>query len=162
MALSRWSPMGELASLHTAMDRLFSDFVASPLQEVGEVSRTWYLPVDVIDQGDSFQVKAAVAGFKPEDVEVTFHDGLLNISAQRKQESESKQGNYLRRELNVGSYARSVQLPGDIDSNAIKASFDNGVLTIDLPKSPTVQPRKIPIGSGKTDRQMVGSGNQQK
>ena len=162
MALSRWSPMGELASLHSAMDRLFSDFVGSPLQEVGEISRTWYLPVDIIDQGSSFQVKAAVPGFKPEDVEVTYHDGLLNISAQRKQESESKQANYLRRELNVGSYARSVQLPGDIKASDIKASFDNGVLTIDLPKSPTVQPVKIPVGSGKSDKQLAGTGNNQK
>jgi HSP20 family protein len=154
--------MGELVSLHSAMDRLFSDFFSSPLQEVGEVSRTWYLPVDIIDQGNSFQVKAAVPGFKPEDVEVTFHDGVLNISAQRKQESETKQGNYLRRELNIGSYARSVQLPGDIKASDIKATFENGVLTIELPKSPTAQPVKIPIGSGKWEKQLVGTGNNQK
>jgi HSP20 family protein len=153
--------MGELASLHSAMDRLFSEFFSSPMTGVGEVSRNWYLPVDIVDQGNSLLVKAAVPGFKPEDVEVTYHDGVLNISAQRKQESETKEGSYLRRELSVGNYSRSVQLPGDIKAGDIKASFDNGVLTVELPKSQPVQPVKIPIGSGKSDKQLVGSGNNQ-
>jgi HSP20 family protein len=143
--------MGELVSLHSAMDRLFSDFFASP-DRVGERSRTWYLPVDVVDQGNAFQVKAAVPGFKPEDVEVTYHDGLLNISARRKQESETKEDRYLRRELSVGSYSRSVQLPGDIKASDIKASFENGVLTVDVPKSPEAKPVKIPIGSGNSQQ----------
>jgi HSP20 family protein len=151
--------MGELASLHSAMDRLFSDFFSSPLTEGGATTQqTWHLPVDVVDQGNAFQVKAAVPGFKPEDVEVTYHDGLLNISAQSSQESESKQGNYLRRELSAGSYSRSVQLPGDIKASDIKATFENGVLTIDLPKSPDIQPVKIPIGSGKSQEHAVGAG----
>jgi HSP20 family protein len=144
------------------MDRLFSEFLASPLMESGAASPTGYLPVDIVDQGNAFQVKAAVPGFKPEEVEVTYHDGLLSISAQRKQESESKRGNYLRQELSVGNYTRSVQLPGDIKASDIKATFENGVLTIDLPKSPTVQPVKIPIGSGKSEKQLVGVGNSQK
>jgi HSP20 family protein len=149
--------MGELAGLHSAMDRLFSDFFSSPMNSVGEGSRTWYLPVDIVDQGNSLLVKAAVPGFKPEDVEVTYHDGVLNISAQRKQESETKEGSYLRRELSVGNYSRSVQLPGDIKAGAIKASFDNGVLTVELPKSQPVQPVKISIGSGKSDKHLVGA-----
>src|SRR5437867_1305336 len=115
MALSRWSPIGELAGLHTAMDRLFSDFFGGPWLESGETgSRTWYLPIDVVDQGQAYEVKAAVPGFSPEEVELTYSDGMLNISAQHKQESSSKQGSYLRRELTYGSFARSVQLPGDV------------------------------------------------
>src|SRR5881409_3329530 len=142
MALSRWSPMGELAGLHTAMDRLFSDFFGGPLLESGEASsRTWYLPVDVIDEGSAYLIKAAVPGFTPEEVEVTFSDGVLNISAQHKQEWTSKNstGNYLRRELTFGSYARSMQLPGDVKGDQIKATFDNGILTVDVPKMPAAQ-----------------------
>src|SRR5207253_11066600 len=107
MALSRWSPMGELAGLHTAMDRLFSDFFGGPLLESRETgSRAWYLPIDVVDQGQAYEVKAAVPGFSPEEVELTYSDGMLNISAQHKQESSSKQGSYLRRELTYGSFAQ--------------------------------------------------------
>lgn len=61
MALNRWSPMGELAGLHSAMDRLFSDFLGSPLPDGSEIgSRSWFLPVDVIDQGNAYHVRAAV------------------------------------------------------------------------------------------------------
>ena len=160
MALSRWSPTGELASLHTAMDRLFSDFFGGPLLESGETtSRTWYLPIDVVDQGESYQVKAAVPGFSPEEVELTYSEGMLSISAEHKQESSSKQGSYLRRELTYGSFARSVQLPGDVKEEQIKASFENGILVVDIPKVPATQPRKIAIG-GKSTRQMVGVDSQ--
>jgi HSP20 family protein len=160
MTLSRWSPMGELAGLHSAMDRLFSDFFATPLLDVGETSsRTWYLPIDVVDHGDAYQVKAAGPGFAPEEVEITYSDGMLNIAAEHKQESTSKRGSYLRRELTYGNYARSVQLPGDIKENEIKAAFDNGVLTIEVPKVAAAQPRKIPI-SGKSLKQLVGVGSE--
>jgi HSP20 family protein len=160
MALNRWSPMGELAGLHTAMDRLFSDFFGSPLPESSDLSsRTWYLPVDVLDQGATYHVKAAVAGFAPEDVEVTFSEGVLSISAQHKQELSSNNGTYLRRELTYGSYARSIQLPGDVSQNDIKASFDNGILTIEIPKVPAPKPVKIQI-TGKSQKQFVGAGAQ--
>jgi HSP20 family protein len=162
MALNRWSPMGELAGLHTAMDRLFSDFFGTPLQESGEApSRTWYLPVDIVDEGNAYLIKAAVPGFTPEEVEVTFSDGVLNISAQHKREWTSKNspGNYLRRELTLGSYARSMQLPGDVKSDEIKASFDNGILTVDVPKVPAAQPIKIRV-TGKAQKQLAGVGSQ--
>src|SRR5689334_11258140 len=162
MALNRWSPMGELAGLHTAMDRLFSDFFGTPLQESGEApTRTWYLPVDIVDQGSAYLIKAAVPGFTPEEVEVTFSDGVLSISAQHKQEWSSKNsdGNYLRREMTFGSYARSMQLPGDVKGDQIKASFDNGILTIDVPKVPAAQPIKIQV-TGKNQKQALGAGSQ--
>src|SRR6185312_15130848 len=90
MAINRWSPVGELASLHTAMDRLFGDFFSGSALDTdqnGAQSTTWYLPLDIVDAGSAYQVKAAVPGFKPEDVEVTFHDGLLNIVARHREES---------------------------------------------------------------------------
>src|SRR5579872_2495737 len=150
MALNRWSPMGELAGLHTAMDRLFSDFFGSPLPDTGGTpSRTWYLPVDVVDQGNAYHVRAAVPGFAPDEVEVTFSEGVLSISAQHRQEFSSKNGTYLRRELQLGSYARSIQLPGDVSEKEIKASFDNGILTIEIPKVPAAKPIKIQV-TGKS------------
>ena len=158
MALSRLSPMGELAGLHTAMDRLFGDFFGSPLSDGSETtSRTWYLPVDIVDQGSAYQIRAAVPGFTPEDVEVTFAEGTLTISAERKHESTSRAENYLRRELSVGNYSRSVMLPGEIKEKEITASFDNGILTVEVPKLPAAQPIKIEV-TGKSQKQFVGTG----
>ncbi len=160
MAISRWSPVGELASLHTAMDRLFSDFlggVSGEPESNGSPSTTWYLPLDIIDTDGAYVVKAAVPGFSPEDVEVTFTDGVLSIVARRKEETSGKQGTYLRRELRLGNYARSVQLPGGIRPEDIKASFDSGILTVEIPKARGPQPIKIEV-SGKSDKkQPVGA-----
>ena len=106
-----------------------------------------------------WEVKAALPGFKPEDVELTFADGVLAIKAQRKQESESKDGSYLRRELTYGDYERRVQLPGDVKEADIKAAFDNGMLTIEIPKVPAPQPVKIPV-TASSKKQLVGANSE--
>lgn len=164
MALNRWSPMGELTGLHNAMDRLFGDFFGTPLVTSGEraTTPTWYLPLDIVDQGNAYQIKAAVPGFMPDEVEVTYHDGLLNISAEHRQESTSKNesGTYLRRELAIGNFSRSVQLPGEVRHDGIKANFDNGILTVDVPKIPAAQPVKIQVTGKSSQKQLVGDGSQ--
>lgn len=159
MAINRWTPVGELASLHTAMDRLFGDFFGGTAledEQGGSTQSTWYLPLDIVDAGTSYQVKAAVPGFKPEDVEVTFHDGMLNIVARHQEETSSKQGKYLRRELRVGNFARSVQLPAEIRPEEIKASFEAGILTVEIPKAAVAKPIKIQV-TGQAEKQPVSA-----
>jgi len=160
MAISRWSPVGELASLHTAMDRLFSDFFGeTSVDNDQDGSRsTWYLPLDIVDAGSSYQVRAAVPGFKPEDVEVTFHDGMLNITARHKEESSTKQGKYLRRELRLGNLVRSVQLPSEIRAEEIKATFEVGMLTVEIPKAAVAKPIKIQV-SGQSEKKAIEAGS---
>lgn len=166
MAMNRWSPFGELASLHTAMDRLFGDFFGTPLLTGGyEVSTpTWYLPMDIVDEGSAYQIKASVPGFAPEEVEVTYSDGMLNIAAKHTEASKSQDGTgtYLRRELTFGNYSRSVQLPGEVKQEEIKANFDNGILTIEVPKVLAAQPVKIQIEGKSSQTQLVGAGSQKK
>ena len=160
MAINRWSPVGELNSLHGAMDRLFSDFFGGnglESTDQGGAPATWYLPLDIVDAGSSYEVKAAVPGFKPEDVEVTFHDGMLNIVARQSEESTSTHGKYLRRELRVGNFARSVQLPAEIRPEEIKADFDSGILTVEIPKAAVAKPIKIQV-SGKSEKTAVPAG----
>lgn len=158
MAINRWTPVGELASLHTAMDRLFGDFFGGTALDSDQngTQSTWYLPLDIVDAGSSYQVKAAVPGFKPEDVDVTFHDGMLNIVARHQEESSTKQGKYLRRELRVGNFARSVQLPAEIRPEEIKAAFEAGILTVEIPKAAVAKPIKIQV-SGQSEKQLVGT-----
>src|SRR5256885_16306268 len=104
MTLSRWSPMREF-------DRLFVDFFGTPVEYARE-PRTWPLALDIADLGNAYQVKAALPGFKPEEVEVTVADGVLDIKAQRKQETESKDGGHLRRELTYRDYQRRGEAAG--------------------------------------------------
>src|SRR5256885_16977294 len=113
MTLSRWSPMREF-------DRLFVDFFGTPVDYARE-PRTWPLALDIADLGNAYQVKAALPGFKPEEVEVTVADGVLDIKAQRKQETESKDGGYLRRELTYGDYERRGVKSGPGGGGGVKS-----------------------------------------
>src|SRR5947209_301491 len=134
----RWSPNNELASLHSAMDRLFDDFFG-PV--AGGDSRrpsspTYSLPIDVKELEGAYEIRAAVPGFAPDDVDVTFADGVLRIDAKRQAESGEQGGGYLRRELAWGNYHRALQLPADVDGDGISAGFADGMLTINVPKLP--------------------------
>src|SRR2546425_9652905 len=137
MTLSRWSPMREF-------DRLFVDFFATPLVDDSREPRTWYLPLDVVDRGNAYEVKAALPGFKPEDVELTFADGVLAIKAQRKQESESKDGSYLRRELTYGDYERRGPPPGAAEEAGSKGAPYTRVLSDAKPQVPAPPPGQMP------------------
>ena len=111
--------------------------------------------------GGDYQVKAAVPGFKPEDIEVTFQDKVLSIKAQRRAESEKREGSFLRREMTFGKFARSIQLPGDVNVKEIKAAFEGGILTIDIPKMQAPQPTKIPV-PGKSEPELVSTNKSEK
>jgi len=160
MAITRWSPVGDLLA---ALDRdsLFSDFFGggSVAPDQNGSQSTWYLPLDIVDAGSSYQVKAAVPGFNPEDVEVTFHDGMLNIVARHKEESSSQQGKFLRRELRLGNFARSVQLPSEIRPEELKANIEGGMLTVEIPKAAEAKPIKIEV-SAQSEKEPVANGSQ--
>jgi HSP20 family protein len=139
------------------MDRLFEDFFGTSPGDSNQrrVLPTYFLPLDVTDAEGGYQIEAPVPGFKPEEVEVTFADGVLRIQAQHSQESAQNKGGYLRKEVAYGNYQRSIQLPADVKEDDIQAHFENGVLTITVPKVPRPQPKKIQVASG-SQRQLGG------
>ena len=147
----RWSPNTELASLHSAMDRLFDDFFGPVAGGDNRRLSTpaHLLPIDVKELDGGYEISAAVPGFSPEEVEVTFADGVLKIDAQHREESQQEQGGYLRRELAWGNFKRSVQLPGDVSGDDITATFDAGMLTITVPKAVRPEPKKIQVSQGQ-------------
>jgi HSP20 family protein len=160
--LTRWDPWSELAGMHRAMDRLFGQFLApaSAGRSDAPPAPTYYLPSDVEDTGGSYRVTAPLPGFKPEEVEVTYQDGVLSISAEHKTQSETQRGSYVVRELSRGNYRRSFQLPVEVVADDISAKFQDGMLTVELPKVPGSQPKKIAIASssaGETKQLPVGS-----
>ena len=159
MAIARWRPSNDLASLHHTMDRLFSDVFGDSFAGRGEgeglMAPTYYLPVDIKETENGYLVEAPVPGFKPEDVEVTFSDGVLTINATRREEREEKkeEGRYLRREIAFGNYQRRIALPGDVQSDNIKARFDDGVLRVEVPRASRPEPRRIEVQPGEQARQ---------
>ena len=148
--LTRWDPFEDLASIQSTMDRLFDQVFPTREGLRGRVrgAQRYYLPTDVEDTGQTYRITAPLPGFKPEEVEVTFHDGSLRISAHHSGETETREGTYLRREVVSGDYGRTIALPSQVQGDQIKASFQDGMLTVDVPKQPGTRPLRIAIGSG--------------
>src|SRR3981189_2926722 len=111
MAIARWSPLQELTTLHTTMDRLFSDIAENSPNSGGTDLATFRLPVDITETDNGDLIKAPVPGFKPEEVEVSLSDGVLSIKAEHKEEKTEQKKNYLRREVAYGNFERMIALP---------------------------------------------------
>ncbi len=105
-------------------------------------------PTDIKDEGDQFTLTAELPGFNKEDIRLDLNNGVLTIAAKHEDTTEQKdeKGNYLCRERHYGSYQRSFSVSG-IDESAITASYENGVLKLDLPKETPVvtEARQIEI-----------------
>jgi HSP20 family protein len=143
----RWDPFGEITSLRQAMDRLFEDsFVSMPPARGG---RAGMVPLDVMETDETVVVKASLPGVKPDDVELSVQGATLTIAGEvRGEEETGEQGRFHHRELWYGRFSRQVVLPTEVDANACDARFEDGLLTVRLPKSERARPRRISISGG--------------
>lgn len=141
--LSRWDPFREFISLRDNMDRLFDRTLSRMDSDFDTVN--WALALDVIENNDEFVVKASLAGIDPDDLEITYSDNALTIRGETKMEQDVEESRYHLRERRYGRFARSVSLPAKIDSDKIEADYKNGVLTLHLPKTEEVKPKRISI-----------------
>lgn len=128
-------------NLFDAFDRMVNDSFFGGMDRQFAPCRT-----DIIDQGDKYLLKADLPGFQKEDIKISVQGDELNISAERKEskDDKDKQGNYIRRERRYDSYSRSFALDG-IDAGKISASYNDGVLNLQLPKIPEVKPETTTI-----------------
>jgi HSP20 family protein len=110
-------------------------------------SGTWAPPVDVAEEGDQILVKVEVPGVDQKDLKVSFEDGLLTISGERQFERKDDR-NYHRIERAYGTFVRTFNLPRSVDASAIKASYVNGVLEVEIPKREEAKPRQIQVNIG--------------
>lgn len=144
-AIRKRDPFQEMTDLRQSMDRMFDQFFWAP--------RSYWrsemdVSLDVAESPDEFIVKASLPGIKPEDIDITFTERTLTIKGEVKGDEETKDARYYLRERWSGSFARSVQLPAQVQSDNIQATFDSGVLTLRLPKVEEVKPKRIEVHSG--------------
>ena len=148
--LSRWEPTSEFMTLRDAMDRLFDDAFTHPSSVIRNGGSTWSsLPIDMYQTTDDVVVKAVIAGFRPDQVQINVTGDVLTIRGEVNQEEEQSQKAWHIREHHFGSFERSVALPVDVVSDKATAEFENGVLTIKLPKADEVKPKTISIKAKK-------------
>ncbi|MBL0346057.1 Hsp20/alpha crystallin family protein [Candidatus Villigracilis affinis] len=141
--LIRWEPAREMMTLREAMDRLFDDAFTRPLSMAGN---GWAVPaVDMYQTDNEVVVKAALPGMKAEDVQLNVTGEVLTIKGEIKQKEEVKEKAYHLREQRWGMFERSVILPTEVVADKAKADFENGILTIAIPKAEEAKPKTISI-----------------
>jgi HSP20 family protein len=132
-------------------DRLFRDAFSSvlPVREGELPTRAWAPAVDICENENNIVLKAELPGVDPKDVEVRVEDNTLYLKGERKFEKDTKEENYHRIERSYGSFARSFALPNSIDGEKVAAEYQDGLLTLTLPKREEAKPKTIKINVSK-------------
>ena len=113
------------------------------------------LPLDVTTDADSLTIEAALPGIRPEDVEITVENGTVTTSGKTASERKAEEGSYLLQEIRRGTFSRSVTLPNGLEPDKAEATFENGVLSLRIPKAEQLKPRQIkisPVTNGNGQR----------
>lgn len=143
--LTRYDPFSEMVTLRQAMDRLFEDSFVSPLTLRSFNGEAPAPALDVHETGDEIVVTAALPGLKAEDVDITITGQTLSIRGEFKADENISRDAYLYRERRYGTFHRQLQLPVRVQGEAAKATFEDGVLTLHIPKAEEVKPRQVKI-----------------
>jgi HSP20 family protein len=141
--LTRWEPVREMMTLREAMDRLFDDAFTRPLnlRDGG-----WSAPaVDMYQTDDEVVVKVALPGFKADEVQIQVTGDVLSLRGEMKHEEEQEDKSWHIREHRWSSFERSIALPTEVRADRANADFENGILTITLPKAEEVKPKTISV-----------------
>ena len=158
MALVRWEPLREMATLQNEMNRLFGTFFDTPTTAMsgnGGVRR-WVPAMDLVEGEDHFVLRADLPGLGEEDVNLEVEDRTLTLSGERKSEQTEKGEGFYRLERASGSFSRSLTLPEGIDADAITATFDKGVLEVRIPKPEQIKPKRVEIKVGDAPKTIEG------
>ncbi|MCA9124052.1 MAG: Hsp20/alpha crystallin family protein [Planctomycetaceae bacterium] len=146
--LTRWQPYGdartEMQRLHEEMNRLFGRY-GRHTNGAREFSHGVYPPLNLWEDAGKLYIEAELPGFKLEDLDIyVTGENQLSIKGERKP-LELREGTWHRQERGYGSFARIIELPNAVDSEAVEAEFKHGVLTITLPKRESAKPRRIEV-----------------
>ena len=141
--ISRFEPFRGVYSLQDQINRLFNEAFDRSSSEANLTS--WAPAVDIYETAQELVVKADLPDVKPEDLDIRVENNLLTIRGERKFEKKVNEDNYLRVERAYGSFSRSFSLANTVNSEAIKADYKDGVLTLSVPKREEAKPKQIKV-----------------
>ena len=144
-ALTRWDPFREMQSMRQVMDRFFDEPFFEAPRLWSQRLEGFPLALDVMEDDAYYTVKASIPGVEPDQVEVTLNDNVLTIKGETKSEKDVEEKNYHLRERRSGSFMRTVTLPTTVDADKVEATHEHGVLTLRLPKTEAVKPKRIAV-----------------
>jgi len=142
--ITRWDPLRGLTTLQEQMNRLFEDSFLRGRTGDSALS-TWAPSVDIYETENELVVKADLPEVNEKDLDIRVENNILTIRGERKFEQSHSEGDYLRMERAYGSFSRSFSLANTADTDAIKAEFRNGVLTVHVPKREEAKPKQIKV-----------------
>ena len=145
--MNRWEqPFRGAMTLQEQINRVFGDGVG----RTGEESNLtpWATAVDIYETEHELVVKADLPDVNPQDLDIHVENNILTIRGERKFENKANEENYLRIEREYGSFSRSFSLANSVNSEAIKADYQNGVLTLSIPKREEAKPKQIKVNVG--------------
>jgi HSP20 family protein len=145
MTLTRFVGGPEMDLLRREMDRLFENLVPARTDD-DQTARVWAPRADISESDDAYLIWMDLPGVRPEDIEVTFEDGMLKISGERHSQHEEESGQYHRIERSYGRFFRSFRFGDNADPDQIQAQFNEGVLHLRLAKREASKPRRIEVG----------------
>ena len=158
MALIRWEP-ARARTIEQEVNRLFGSVFGGQVAVAangGTVPR-WIPPMDLVEQGDEFVLRADLPGVGKDDVKIELEDNVLTVSGERRAEHEERKEGYYRVERASGSFSRSLRLPEGVDPQAVKADFENGVLEVRVPKPEQRKPQRVAINVPKRETVIEGA-----
>jgi HSP20 family protein len=143
MALTRWSPVRDLAAVEVdLLQRMFGEAMGDTAPR-----SAWMPAVDIYETAEQdVVVKVDLPDMKREDIKVTFENSVLSIEGQRQFKQENAERRFWRIERGHGAFRRSFTLPPTVDASKVEAAFQDGVLTVTLPRREEARPRQIEIG----------------
>ena len=145
MLLKRWEPFGDVRRAESELDRFWRRAFPRTYFRRPAGSYVGQIAVDVYEEADSLVVRAALPGVKPEDVDASITDNILTIEAKRALEEEGNEPEYLHREHRFGQFRRIVKLPRGLKADEAEATYENGVLTVRVPRAEEAKKKSLKI-----------------
>lgn len=143
--LNRWDTFRNASTLHDHLNRVFGE--GFNRQDESSLT-TWAPAVDILETQHELVVKADLPEVDPKELDIRVENNILTIRGERKFQKQVNENNYLRVERSYGSFARSFSLANTVNSEAIKADYQNGVLTLNIPKREEAKPKQIKVNVG--------------
>ena len=143
--LIRWEPFSELMSLRQAMDRLLEESFVAPSRMFNGLEGGRTMPIDMYQTDSEVVVKTALPGLKPEEVDITFTDGTVNIKGETKADNKVRREDCFYQEHRYGAFSRHVSLPSGLDTGKAEASLESGILTLTIPKFEQAKPKSVKV-----------------
>jgi HSP20 family protein len=138
------NPFGTLSTLNRVVEEFLGDYAHT--HDGTDANRAWQPPVDIVETEQAYEVRAELPGIPKEDVHLSLDNNILTLSGERKLEKDVDHGSFHRIERAYGTFSRSFTLPARVSADRVEAKYDNGLLTVVIPKAEEAKPRRIEIG----------------